>query len=827
MAASINGYPHIEMHVRDDSIYIPRSEEILPLSKPLYMMKTARGPVGVPVWCPTYTDAVRVFGADTFNKRSRYFSENAYFLLKTFPFNGAFIMRVTSETAKNAKIAIEVGLSKTSIYKDANGNEVSEGTPGDKYRAFETPCVPQYKRDTNGNFVLEFNGAKIPINDKGQTEAEYYASAEEGEDLQPFEQAMLPGYRVAWRVVYDVGDGENNRRPYGSEMTTDTDGGQFGGYTWYPMLDIMAANPGVWGHAYGIKLFFDPTINTLSGIITNGSTTVTLSPVEFLQDATQATPITDSYGQTAVTGVMKPDVIDADTEVDLTLGKRVARAYAGAQALPLKFFYIPENWNTVGKELMLAEIAVREAAHEIYPDLPYIVTDATVDEHGDPITLLGVQTFVDDLFQVKKTVSHETGEITGGDEIVGVKDIIDDAGYMANPLSCVNYNGIPYFGSIIVDATDDTIIDENGDGYGKTVDPESGEISYSSGVNPKSIIVPSSDQCVFLAAGWDGGEAGIPFDWEVEEYIRYQIRATIAQNQDYLNDYWHCPFNVVYDTGYSLKTKKAIIDMTAVRDNMVAVISSQITWKKDATDVQDPVANSRMDDEAIAASLRAYALLMKEDVENATGACRTVIFTAAGKTSDHDDKWLPFTLWYALKNAEYLNKQYIDQEPKELPYSSVECFTEWSWTAAQEDTKSRIWNSGVNYVQHYDMTGIHFASVRSVYWYETSILVDAGVVNALCFMKDIARRSWSTWAGSTRKAAELNKKITEDLDSRLAYMLHDKFRHKVNVYQTEEDMNLGFQRHVDLELWAAGQNRVWKTTIICKREGYNDRIDNA
>ena len=282
---------------------------------------------------------------------------------------------------------------------------------------------------------------------------------------------------------------------------------------------------------------------------------------------------------------------------------------------------------------------------------------------------------------------------------------------------------------------------------------------------------------------------------------------------------------MIYDTGYTMKTKKAIIDMTAIRDNMVAVISSQITWKKNAEDITDAVPNSRMDDEAIAASLRAYALLMREDVENATGACRTVIFTAAGKTSDHDDKWVPFTLWYALKNAEYLNRPYIDQEPKELPYSSVECFTEWSWTAAQEDTKSRVWNSGVNYVQYYDMTSIHFASVRSVYWYETSILVDAGCVNALCFMKDVARRSWSTWAGSTRRAAELNKLITEDLDTRLGYMLHDKFRHKVNVYQTQEDMNLGFQRHVDLELWAAGQNRVWKTTIICKREGYNQETE--
>ena len=856
MAASISGYPHIEMHVRDDSIYIPRSEEILPLNKPLYMMKTYRGPVGVPVWCPTYTDAVRVFGADTFNKRSKYFSENAYYLLKTFPFNGAFIMRVASETAEDSRISIEVGLSL-----EASRVKLTDPETGKQYYGgfnTEAPIVPQYKRDSNGNFVLELTGAKIPINEAGKSPEEW---VEEGESIDTWSQAMLPGYKVAWRAVCR---GAEDKRELGSAMTTEA-----GGYTWYPMLDIEATNPGVWGRAYGIKLYFDHTINTLSGIITNGSTTVSLAPVEFLQDATVATPITDAYGQTCTTGVMKPDVVDADTEVDLTLEKRVKRAYSGNQTLPLKFYYITDNWNAVGKELMMAELAARDKAHEFYPMLDTVLTgtmkagtftetsDSTRDESkdyyiqvpGDPVTYrkavasdfesdgsftsgthyfepdpdvasYGVKTFVDELFQLKKTVSSEVDSSAGA--VTEIEDIIDadsiggdesDVGYMVNPLSCCNYNGIPYFGSIIVESTDETIVDENGD----PIDDK---------VNPKDIIIPSSDQSIFLAGGHDGGVDGVPYDYEVEEYIRAQIRATIAQTQDYLNDYWHCPFNAVYDTGYSLKTKKAIIDMTAVRDNMVAVIGSQITWQKGKTYVA-PVANSRMDDEAIAASLRAYALLMKEDVENATGACRTVIFTNAGKTSDHDDKWLPFTLWYALKNAEYLNKPFIDQEPKELPYSAVECFTEWNWTAAQEDTKARIWNSGVNYVQHYDMTSIHFASVRSVYWYETSILVDAGAVNALCFMKDVARRSWSTWAGSTRRAAELNKKITEDLDARLAYMLHDKFRHKVNVYQTEEDMNLGFQRHVDLELWAAGQNRVWKTTIICKREGYNDRIDNA
>jgi len=820
--ASISGYPHVEMHVRDDSIYIPSTEEILPLNKPLYMMKAARGPVGVPVWCATYSDAVKVFGADTFNKRSKYFSENAYYLLKTFPFNGAFIMRVASEDATDAHVSIEIGLNKSSL----DALVAKTALPS---------IVPQFKRDVNGNFELELTGAKIPVNSEGKTEEECEEAG------VAFEQAYLPGYKLAWRATIRPNSGDT--RPLGSESTANTDN-----FTWFPLVDIEASNPGAWGSCYGIKLYFDPSANTLSGTITNGAVTMSLTPVELLQDATVATSVIDAYGASCVTGVIKPDVVDADTEVDLTLSKRVKKAYSGNYALPLTFTYLENNWNIVGCYLMNAEIAVREAAYSIYKNagLEKVIIDVipapapfavTTDTTRDPAkadgdyfiktgpgmteadftactaanfnadgsfiasevyyerqydtVVYGCKTFVDDLFSKVATAS-DIGPVSDGN------------GYMTNIASCTSYNGVPFFASCVIDATDTLLTSDT------RVAP-----------NLKDIVVPTSDQAIFLGGGVDG-----PIDdWNIEEYIRAQIHLAVSQSHEYLNDYWRCPFNCVYDTGYTIKTKKALIDFQSARDDVVSVISSQITWKKSETDILDPVANSRMDDESIAASLRAYALLFKEDVENATMACRTIIFTACGKTSDHDDKWVPVTLWYALKNAEYLNKPYIDQEPKELPYSAVECFTEVSWTAAQEDTKSRVWNLGVNYMQYYDMTGIHFASVRSVYWYETSILVDAGVVNALVFMKFITRRSWSTWAGSTRIASELNQKITEDLNSRLNYMLHGKFRHKVNVYQTTEDKNLGYQRHVDLELWAAGQNRVWKATIICKREGFNQEAE--
>ena len=131
------------MHVRDDSIATILEMEVMPLDKPLYFMRTQKGPVGKPMWCPTYTYARLIFGVDTFNKLSKYWSENSYFLLKTLTKNGAFIMRCCEETAVNARAYVEVG------YKETD--------------------VPQWQRNSiTGLFNLNEFGAKIPINAKGE-----------------------------------------------------------------------------------------------------------------------------------------------------------------------------------------------------------------------------------------------------------------------------------------------------------------------------------------------------------------------------------------------------------------------------------------------------------------------------------------------------------------------------------------------------------------------------------------------------------------------------------------------------------------------------------
>lgn len=737
-------YPHVSIGVRDDSIYTPTITEILPLNKPLYMMRAQKGPIGVPVWCESYTVAARVFGEDTFNKRSKYFSEQAYFLLKTLPSNGAFIMRVADDTASLAKVTFQLGVSKEEVN------------------------IKQWLRDGNGRFVLELDGSKIPVKagDNGE------AVEVDPEDLVGGDpkatQATIKGKKLVWRAVQSVKI---------TDETTDSNS-----FTWYPMIDIVAENPGEWGEKFGLKLVFDESSNSVGGTIGNGAVTYTLAPVQLIGDDVTPTAITDAYGQTSVSGVVRPDVVDPDSGVDLTIDKRLVGSYSGKQALPIKVTIHSKNWAIVGKQLMEAELSAREAVGKLYGKVmsDWLITDAdgkvTID--GDDVNKYSVQLFVDKVL----------------DKLATAADLGEETGYMANVVDCRDPANTPYFASCVVGATDP-------------------DVAADDKVEVAKVQLADSSSPFYLGGGTDG----VITDIAVEKMIRKQIEAVIGQTQEYLIDYARCPFNAIYDTGVSVATKKSYLSLLSARDSVVVNVTPQQIWKKQ--DETKPGVLSRFDDESIGSALRAYAWLMKEDVINGTEACRAKIFLHTGYTADHDGP-VASTLWQAIRDAQYLNRDYIAKEAKELPNSDVDTWTSLSWTANSEDTRSRCWNAGLNYVQYYTMKNYHYASVRTVYRYETSILVDAGVVNAMTFMKDIIRRSWATFAGSTRPAAELNLAITEDLQERFSYMLNGKYAFSVNVYQTDEDVKLGYARHVDVELIAPGTNRVWQATIICRREGF-------
>lgn len=1017
-------YPHLEMHVKDKSIYIGLDEQILPLDRPIYMMRTQKGDIGVPHWCPTFTFAKQLFGAETFNKRSKYYSEQSYFLEKCFPGNGAFIMRVADDTAVSASAVLEVGYQEnvrvpqwqrnevtgrfvlnndgTRVKINENGEPVGvipegdpdqpvyeptldtqvhsgteyfkqlteldedsvrpffgdtedledavtvlyvgkagtmaradyaavcadfaagNGTPSKLYfyvsrEADEDAGTPaEYTAldpiDMSGqaasgldaaNFIsrrleqiivgatniytttLNFDGSEdsncgaktivkrdgLPVLDAGYyyftgdtkvtgyealtnlpvgatidqygvletNPRETYVSAadlsfEEGRDyftdstgstidssvtaenfdskkaslyvreivtdpryvsgivgriyektsvrragIDEEAQAAINGVRLVWRV---------RAIPPGGDFDI---GSNVNGYQFLPVATFQAKNPGEWGQSYGFRLFFDKDQNTLAQVIQGGAVKYVIAPVEWYEDDTTPRAITDAYGSQSVTGTIREGVVDPSTDLEIDLKNGIPTSYNGSRELPVEITWFPDNVARVGRLLMKAEIAARDAIKTLYPNIEKF-KDYNADGVG--MTKETIPTFVDELYG------------RTDDPTVTLAEIGDEDGHMANVISCVASDGVPYFASDVI-----------------------GSYDYARGAtNPvEGVVDLNADSAFRLSGGTDG-----PIDDEdIERYIRYQIDACVSGVQDYLIDYNRCPYNNIIDTGVSLKTKKSYLDFMGVRDNLAVFLTPQQIWRGtiDGIPNSEPALLTRKEDEAIGAILRSYGLLMKDDVLNATEANRCAIFLGYGVNNDHTmnkSHIVASTLWIALKNSVYLNKTYIDEEPIERPNSEITCFDKIGWTASGEETRSRCWNAGLNYPQFFDMDGVHYAALRTIYRYDTSVLCDVGTMRAVTFCKDLIRAEWTIWASSKRKADALNSLITKNLIEKGAKMLNHKYDFSPTVYQTDEDKKLGYVRHVDFELESPATNRVWIATVICKREGYDpDAEENS
>lgn len=346
-------------------------------------------------------------------------------------------------------------------------------------------------------------------------------------------------------------------------------------------------------------------------------------------------------------------------------------------------------------------------------------------------------------------------------------------GWLVNLVSARDFDNKPYDHVVVTSGT--------------------GIASLSSGINH------------YLLGGADGSLVDADIETLMKSFLAGDINPDLADKPRY-------PITHVIDTGFSLQTKYAILDFLDYRDDVKVIMSTQ--------DGALP-PNSKLEDESTGSALRNRALLMRESIVKGTGTCRAEIFQQCGKAVNTNcNAWIPATLWSAVKYAEYQNLTYLNKEPKGLPNADMAVFKEYSWVPNSEDLKARSWDTGLNYFQYYTMQDLHYAGIRTVYAYDTSVLMDSTFTDAIVYTKHETRQSWAKYASVTLSSEVLKERVTKDMTDRLSRLYNGKYAFEVSVYQTEEEQKLGFVYHVLVSITAPAGARVWIVDIECNREGY-------
>ena len=757
--SALKPYPHYEINVKDNSIYNFMIDEVLPVHRPLWILRTQEGPVGEPVWCATASQLKKKFGEQTLNLANKaYASPQSFFLNQTMASNGAFIVRALDESATAATAILEAVVE-----------EVSAENGIVQYQIDTITGMRKVDLDTDSATFGQF----IPKNGDPITDTEGNVTG------------YLPLKEAGIKITFRVRKATTVELSNGLDRLTAQAAGE--NATAYPILAFTALNEGSYGNDLAFRFFNKASENDAANVSFYKTVFNSLSVARRDYNSSTTNVIYDIYGRNYNTFSADPDCADPETGVQFGMDSVITNAFdvesADGSDFPYTVYTYESNLNLIGKKIFDVESADSLAV----ADLGFLTKE-----------------------DMLKTV--------GADKV----------GFMINVIGGTNINNVSY-DHVMINGTG------SGDVLGSGTTVVQIGTSTEESVYQEVKLDPQVD--IFLAGGWDGqslqrqdgtelGETDRDdfVDHFTYDFLKLRVNPKIV-------DKFRYPITHLYDCGFSMTTKYAMIDFLDVRDDVAIELATQVlfpnTWATNA--VRTIELNDQAKDIADGLVLRERALLMRESVLKGTDCMRCSIFTQAGKpVAATYNKPVPFTFWSAMQHAQYgRTDQMSTQEPRGLPFSYNELFRSWNWVNYSELLKEKTWDAGLNYCQYADMTRIFYPALRTVYRAETSVLVDQWVVDSLVYTKHECRKAWARFSGRNDKQAVLEAEIKNYLEERLAYLYNGKYDFTVSVYKTEEEQKIGYIEHVKLKLVYPATMRVMNFDIEVNREGFDNAESEA
>lgn len=313
----------------------------------------------------------------------------------------------------------------------------------------------------------------------------------------------------------------------------------------------------------------------------------------------------------------------------------------------------------------------------------------------------------------------------------------------------------------------------------------------------------------YAAGGSDGTMSLEDFDRQVGE---------ICANYDRLEwpllDTALYPQSVIYDTGFSIETKKKMLYPISVRKDMWVVLSTQ--------DVSEPQL-SASEESSVAIALRAAARLYPESEIYGTETCRAIIIGHSGYLINSQYKGLlPLTIEFADKCAQYMGSGdgvwragYGFDVPGQ---NHVRMFKGVNNTFKPANVRNNDWDNGLVWVQNYDRRSLFFPAVQTVYNDDTSVLNAAITMMACVELEKVAERVWRDLTGISYLT---NEQFIERSDRLIEEAVKGRFDNRFVIVPTTtitgNDEQRGFSWSTEITIYAPNMKTVGSFTITARR----------
>ena len=282
------------------------------------------------------------------------------------------------------------------------------------------------------------------------------------------------------------------------------------------------------------------------------------------------------------------------------------------------------------------------------------------------------------------------------------------------------------------------------------------------------------------------------------------------------------PVSSIWDSGFSMATKKKCFVPMSLRKDVFVVVSPQAIADTYAGKWQFMPANTMEVEISNAAALLNTAVLSPESAIHGTPVCRAAIIGRAGKL--RDKTWngiLPLTIDFADKVAKYMgasdgkfkSRYAMDKGTN----NQVTMFYDVNLTYMNNATADNNWDAGIVWVQNYDRTRLFYPAYQTVYADDTSVLNSFITMVACVTLERICQQTWRDLSGKSFTNEQLITESNKLISRRTDGIFDNRFEIIPNTFLTEADNQRGYSWSCEITIKAGTMRTVGSFTIISQR----------
>lgn len=274
------------------------------------------------------------------------------------------------------------------------------------------------------------------------------------------------------------------------------------------------------------------------------------------------------------------------------------------------------------------------------------------------------------------------------------------------------------------------------------------------------------------------------------------------------------PFSIVYDSGYGLNTKFALMKWPSLRKG---VSMTAVTY------TEGQPALSAANEASIGTALVNRSKLYAESAEYGTAPTRFVFVGQSGELIDNSyPRRVSSVMELARKRARYLGSGDGAMKPglgyDDYPGSAITTMKNLSSSYMSPAAKTAVWGAGVNYAQHHDMKTLQFHSLQTAYPIKNSILT--GEINMFIAtnLQSVGEQVWRLLVGNSKLSPLEFIQKSNDLVRELT---KGKYDGRVTIvprtYQTPADEARGYSWALEIIMYGQHNRTVGRLNITSRR----------